>query len=106
MNLIRALLAICDQSSNSQLSLLNRLHLEDNLLRQFMEKDERLVRFYLPLSYIVTDPMPLEPYCDASITKEIPLTDISPMNPFVCIWQKNVYNTEQNFPIKASLLIQ
>lgn len=104
MNLIRSLLAICDQSSDRQMSLLYRLHLENNMLRQFIEKDGELVRFYLPLAYIVTDTTPLEPFCDAAVTNDVTLPDISPMNPFVCLWKKNVYNAEQNFPIKASLL--
>ena len=104
MNMIRSLLAICDQSSDSQMSLLYRLHLENNLLRQFIEKDGRLVRFFLPLAYIVTDTKPLEPFCDPAVTKDVTLPDISPMNPFVCLWEKNVYNDEQNFPLKVSIL--
>jgi hypothetical protein len=102
--LLRGIFGICDRSPTNQSSLLYRLHLEGNLLRQFIEKDERLVRFFVPVPLIITDTKPLEPYCNSELTKDISLPDISPMNPFVCLWPNQVYNPEQNFPIKVSLI--
>ena len=58
--------------------------------------------FQIP--YIVTDTKPLEPYGDAEATKDVALPDISPLNPFVCLWPQQVYNPDRNFPIKVSLL--
>ncbi len=103
MNLLRGLFGVCDINSSSERApnLLFRLHLESNLLRQFIEKDNRLLRFFVPLPYVVTDTKPLEPYADAQATLDVALPDISPMNPFVCLWPKQVYNPQQNFPIKV-----
>jgi ferredoxin-like protein FixX len=50
---------------------------------------------------VVTDTKPLEPHCEAEATTDVALPDISPMNPFVFLWPKNVYNPDQNFPIKV-----
>jgi hypothetical protein len=50
----------------------------------------------------VTDTKPLEPYGDAEATKSVALPDISPLNPFVCLWPQQVYNSDTNFPIKVS----
>lgn len=103
MNLLRGLFGVCDINSSSDKApnLLFRLHLESNLLRQFIEKDNRLLRFFVPLPYVVTDTKPLEPYGDAQATLDVALPDISPLNPFVCLWPKQVYNPQQNFPIKV-----
>ena len=103
MSLLHGLLGVCDQLPDHQLSLLNRLHLEDNLLRQLVEKDGQLVRFSVPMSYIVTDTKPLKPLCDAGVTQDVALPDLSPLNPFVGFQLNHVYNPEQNFPIKVFL---
>ena len=100
-NLLRNLLGICDMAPAKQSSLLYRLHLEGNYLRQLIEKDDHLLRFDIPLPFVITDTRPLEPYGDAEATRDVALPDISPINPFVCLWAKQVYNPEQNFPIKV-----
>jgi len=104
LSLIHGLLGVCDQMPDNQLSLLYRLHLENNLVRQFVEKDGQLVRFSVPISYIVTDTKPLEPLCNSAVTEDISLPDISPLNAFVGFEQSNVYNPQQNFPIKVCVI--
>lgn len=105
MNLMRGMLRCCDLSQLSTCpSLIKRMHLEDNVVRQFVERGDKLVRFYLPLAQIITDTKPLKPYADKELvksTKNIEIPDIYPMHPLASIWPTHVYNDQPNFPIKV-----
>jgi hypothetical protein len=73
-------------------------------VRQFLERGNKLVRFYLPLAQILTDKKPLNPYANKDTvdsTENINLPDIYPMDPLVTLWPVNVYNDESNFPLKV-----
>ena len=106
MNLTRGMLRCCDSSkSATNPALLNRLHLENNIVRQFLERGEKLVRFYLPLAQILTDTRPLAPYANVDVVKstvEIDVPDIFPMDPLAALWPTNVYNEQSNFPLKVT----
>merc|ERR1712150_190799 len=106
MNLIRGMLRCCDSSKSAiNPSLLHRLHLEDNIVRQFLERGDKLIRFYLPLAQILTDEQPLKAYADAESVKstnDINVPDIYPMHPIVTLWPTHVYNNQSNFPLKIS----
>jgi len=101
MNFVRGILGIFDFSSEINESLIKRHHLENIVMRQFIEKDGQLVRFLLNLPFVVTDSKPLEPFGDPKSTFDIDIPDLSPMNPLVGLWPKNVYNSQSTFPIKV-----
>ena len=105
---MRGMLRCCDLSLTSKYpSLLHRLHLENNIIRQFFERGDKLIRFYLPLAQILTDKKPLKPYADSQVvqsTENIQLPDIFPFDPLVALWPRNVYNDASNFPIKVRSL--
>jgi len=104
MNLTRGMLRCVDSSKSAEHpSLLNRIHLENNEIRQFLERGDKLIRFYLPLAQILTDAKPLKPYANkdsVKSTEDIDLPDIYPMHPLVTLWPTNVYNDQSNFPLK------
>ena len=108
MNLTRGMLRCCDSSkSASHPLLLNRLHLEDNIVRQFLERGQKLIRFYLPLAQILTDTQPLKPYANTDVvksTENINVPDIFPMDPLAALWPTHKYNNESNFPLKVRLV--
>ena len=106
---MRGMLRCCDLTlSSAYPSLLGRLHLENNIVRQFLERGDKLVRFYVPLAQILTDSKPLEPYANKDVvesTRNIQLPDIAPMHPLVTLWPCHIYNDQSNFPIKVCLMI-
>ena len=106
MNLMRGMLRCCDMKLSSKYpSLLQRLHLENNVIRQFLQRGDTLLRFYVPLAQILTDRKPLIPYANNDVvksTENIQLPDISPMHPLVTLWPKYIYNDRSDFPIKVS----
>ena len=110
MNLTRGMLRCCDSSkAATNPSLLNRLHLEDNIVRQFLEREDKLIRFYLPLPQILTDRKPLKAYANidsVKSTEEINVPDIYPMHPVVTLWPTHVYNDQPNFPLKVSNFVK
>ena len=105
MNLMRGMLRCCDLSQAAKSpSLVQRMHLENNIVRQFMERGEKLIQFYLPIAQILTDRMPLKPYADMNMvasTESIELPDIYPFDPLVMLWPRHIYNDQSNFPIKV-----
>ena len=105
MNLMRGMLRCCDLSQAAKSpSLVQRMHLENNIVRQFMERGEKLIQFYLPITQILTDRMPLKPYADMNMvasTESIELPDIYPFDPLVMLWPRHIYNDQSNFPIKV-----
>jgi len=107
MNLTRGMLRCVDSSKSAEHpSLLNRIHLENNEIRQFLERGDKLIRFYLPLAQILTDKKPLKPYANkdsVKSTEDIDLPDIYPMHPLVTLWPTNVYNDQSNFPLKVGI---
>lgn len=98
---MRGILGVYDLSSGSNYSLLQRHHLENTVMRQFIEKDGNLLRFNINVPIVVTDSKPLQPYGDPNATKEITIPNLYPMNPLVGLWPKNVYNPESAFPVKV-----
>jgi len=109
MNLMRGMLRCCDLSQAAKSpSLVQRMHLENNIVRQFMERGEKLIQFYLPIAQILTDRMPLKPYADMNMvasTESIELPDIYPFDPLVMLWPRHIYNDQSNFPIKIPATI-
>ena len=82
--------------------LTSRHQIEGCAIRQFFEKDDRLVRFVLDFPFVVTDSAPLPPFASASevgATREAPLPDLFPMNAFAGLHPKHVYRHENNFPV-------
>jgi len=101
-NMTRGLLRICDMMVSSP-DLLNRLHLEETVIRQFLERGDDLLRFYVPLPFVITATKPLPAHADAQAVKKtenIPLPDIFPIEPHASFKLKYVYNDEVNFPLK------
>ena len=103
---MRGMLRHCDMSLSSKYpSVLKRLHLEDNVIRQFLERGDKLVCFYVPLAQMLTDRKPLMPYASNDVvqsTESMPLPDIAPMHPLVTLWPKYIYNDQSGFPIKVN----
>ena len=100
----RGLLRICDMMVNESPSLLNRLHLEDTVIRQFLERGDDLLRFYKRLPQVITATKALPAYADAQATQKtenIPLPDIFPLEPHASFKLRYVYNDEVNFPLKV-----
>jgi len=102
-NLLGGLLQHCDYLvSAGHPELTSRHQIEGCAIRQFFEKDDRLVRFVLDFPFVVTDSAPLPPFASASevgATREAPLPDLFPMNAFAGLHPKHVYRHENNFPV-------
>jgi hypothetical protein len=99
---MRGILGIYDFSTSNTQSLLQRHHLENTVMRQFIEKDGNLLRFNVDVPIVVTDLKPLEPYGDPNATIEKTIPNLHPMNPLVGLWPKNVYNPHSVFPVKVN----
>lgn len=100
----RGLLRVCDMMASDSSDLLNRLHLEDIVIRQFLERGDDLLRFCVPLPQVITATKPLPAHADAQAVKKtenIPLPDIFPIEPHASFKLKYVYNDEVNFPLKV-----
>jgi len=103
MNVTRGFLRVCDMMASERPGLLNRIHLEETVTRQFLERGQDLIRFHLPLPQVITDIRALPAYADGQVVKEtenIPLPDIFPLEPHAHFNLKYVYNDETVFPLK------
>lgn len=103
MNVTRGFLRICDMMASERPGLLNRIHLEETVSRQFLERGQDLLRFHLPLHQVITDTRGLPAYADGQAvkgTENIPLPDIFPLEPHAHFQLKYVYNDEIVFPLK------
>jgi hypothetical protein len=104
MNLIRGMVRVCDLHVSDHASLLDRTHLENSVLRQFIEREGSLVRFYMPVPFIVTDPKPLPSFAskqEIEATKDVKLPNLYPLSVLNAIWPRHVYRHENNFPIRT-----
>jgi len=103
LNLTRGLLRACDSVAGDRPSLLSRMHLENTQIRQFIERKEDLIRFFVPIQHMVTDSKPLAAYADSNEvqrTQNMTLPNIEPLDPHCTFYKVNVYNDQVNFPIK------
>ena len=97
------MLRACDNLASDMPSLLGRMHLEQTVIRQFVERKNDLLRFYVPIQHVITDLKPLPAYADAQKVKDtesIPLPDIYPLEPMSYMFPTHVYNDETNFPVQ------
>lgn len=106
LSIVRGLFRCCDLLSNKYPHLLHRLHQEESVLRQFLEKDNKLLRIHAPMAYLTTDTKPVTAYADQQTvdsTFEMDLPDLTPLNSLTHFSDDNVYRFENNFPIKESV---
>jgi hypothetical protein len=105
MAVIRGIYRCFDTLSMEFPSLINRMHVEDSMLRQFFEREDQCIRTYSPLAYLVTDENPLQPYADkeaVEATTRQQLPDLAPLNAFSYFFEDHVYRQMNNFPIKET----
>ena len=113
INLHRGLLLHCDYLvSAGHPELTSRNQIKDCVIRQYFEKDGRLVRFVLDFPFVVTDSAPLWPPfaspSEVEATREIPLPDLFPLDAFSGVHLKVHFPFSKNFsslcPLNAKVL--
>ncbi len=102
--MIKGMFNVFDGLSSDVPSLLRRVHLDSTMLRQFFERNRKLVRVYSPMDFLVADEEPLEPYADENQvdkTAILEVPDLHPLNCFSYLFEEHVYRLNNNFPIKV-----
>ncbi len=104
MCLIRAFLDNCSLLAADHRHLLDRRTHESCTLRQLFDRRGTLVRLYLGVPIVVTAPRPISNFASAEevdATRDIPIPDLSPIEPWGTFQEAQVYRDENNFPIRS-----